>query len=114
MSVIALEVFFFTSRSRHTRCSLVTGVQTCALPICRFGQLPRCRHLDGASDLQFFPLRLISKTHSCDLIHSDDPLKLIGPGRSKSGAVGSLSKVALMITQYPSAGAPVGIPRAGG
>src|SRR3546814_14211055 len=26
--------FFFSSRRRHTRCSLVTGVQTCALPIC--------------------------------------------------------------------------------
>src|SRR3546814_7995712 len=25
--------FFFSSRRRHTRCSLVTGVQTCALPI---------------------------------------------------------------------------------
>src|SRR3546814_4745957 len=27
------EVFFFSSRRRHTRCALVTGVQTCALPI---------------------------------------------------------------------------------
>src|SRR3546814_6406628 len=26
-------VFFFASRRRHTRCALVTGVQTCALPI---------------------------------------------------------------------------------
>src|SRR3546814_3955171 len=26
-------MFFFTSRRRHTRCALVTGVQTCALPI---------------------------------------------------------------------------------
>src|SRR3546814_7437089 len=26
-------LFFFSSRRRHTRCSLVTGVQTCALPI---------------------------------------------------------------------------------
>src|SRR3546814_9855381 len=26
-------LFFFSSRSRHTRCALVTGVQTCALPI---------------------------------------------------------------------------------
>src|SRR3546814_7285098 len=26
-------IFFFTSRRRHTRCALVTGVQTCALPI---------------------------------------------------------------------------------
>src|SRR3546814_7613394 len=28
-----LLVFFFSSRRRHTRCALVTGVQTCALPI---------------------------------------------------------------------------------
>src|SRR3546814_6537466 len=29
--------FFFSSRGRHTRCALVTGVQTCALPI--FGSM---------------------------------------------------------------------------
>src|SRR3546814_5839252 len=28
-----LFIFFFSSRRRHTRCALVTGVQTCALPI---------------------------------------------------------------------------------
>src|SRR3546814_11304467 len=27
-------MFFFSSRRRHTSCALVTGVQTCALPIC--------------------------------------------------------------------------------
>src|SRR3546814_6764312 len=32
-------LFFFSSRIRHTSCALVTGVQTCALPICR-----RSRH----------------------------------------------------------------------
>src|SRR3546814_710782 len=32
--------FFFASRRRHTRCALVTGVQTCALPIC-FEQMDR-------------------------------------------------------------------------
>src|SRR3546814_15305237 len=32
-----LLLFFFSSRRRHTRCALVTGVQTCALPI--FGGL---------------------------------------------------------------------------
>src|SRR3546814_2407219 len=26
-------LFFFSSRRRHTSCALVTGVQTCALPI---------------------------------------------------------------------------------
>src|SRR3546814_6745079 len=29
----SIVVFFFSSRRRHTRCALVTGVQTCALPI---------------------------------------------------------------------------------
>src|SRR3546814_12303141 len=29
---IMLVSFFFSSRRRHTRCALVTGVQTCALP----------------------------------------------------------------------------------
>src|SRR3546814_9092988 len=29
-------MFFFSSRRRHTRCALVTGVQTCALPIFGF------------------------------------------------------------------------------
>src|SRR3546814_1496111 len=28
-----VSFFFFSSRRRHTRCALVTGVQTCALPI---------------------------------------------------------------------------------
>src|SRR3546814_1824533 len=31
--MILVFVFFFSSRRRHTRCALVTGVQTCALPI---------------------------------------------------------------------------------
>src|SRR3546814_2743702 len=30
---IIMFYFFFSSRRRHTRCALVTGVQTCALPI---------------------------------------------------------------------------------
>src|SRR3546814_18764548 len=35
--------FFFSSRRRHTICALVTGVQTCALPIFFFSDL----HLPG-------------------------------------------------------------------
>src|SRR3546814_2241359 len=30
---LLIVFFFFSSRRRHTRCALVTGVQTCALPI---------------------------------------------------------------------------------
>src|SRR3546814_1710953 len=33
--------FFFASRRLHTRCALVTGVQTCALPICVIGRRTR-------------------------------------------------------------------------
>src|SRR3546814_6728341 len=32
--MLCVVSFFFSSRRRHTRCALVTGVQTCALPIC--------------------------------------------------------------------------------
>src|SRR3546814_3750415 len=33
MVVVCCDLFYFSSRRRHTRCALVTGVQTCALPI---------------------------------------------------------------------------------
>src|SRR3546814_5165637 len=36
VSVIGVSFFLFSSRRRHTRCALVTGVQTCALPIWGF------------------------------------------------------------------------------
>src|SRR3546814_4609909 len=45
--------FFFSSRRRHTRCALVTGVQTCALPISADAVLlgamglPEVRYPDG-------------------------------------------------------------------
>src|SRR3546814_4752307 len=48
-------VFFFSSRRRHTRCALVTGVQTCALPIfeARIGADPdagRHAHVGGDAE----------------------------------------------------------------
>src|SRR3546814_10377859 len=43
--------FFFSSRRRHTRCALVTGVQTCALPISVLGQQIRLDAPDMASDM---------------------------------------------------------------
>src|SRR3546814_15210027 len=38
-------VFFFSSRRRHTICALVTGVQTCALPIYAVGAITRMRDM---------------------------------------------------------------------
>src|SRR3546814_21111616 len=47
-------VFFFSSRRRHTRCALVTGVQTCALPISCRGRRPAgSRKSSGASSFSF-------------------------------------------------------------
>src|SRR3546814_14296853 len=42
-------LFFFSSRRRHTRCALVTGVQTCALPICRT-EIYYYERADGSAD----------------------------------------------------------------
>src|SRR3546814_7125389 len=49
-----LWCFFFSSRRRHTRCALVTGVQTCALPICISSRGDGFRYrLDGAFGTSF-------------------------------------------------------------
>src|SRR3546814_4158170 len=45
MCVLCCVLFFFSSRRRHTRCALVTGVQTCALPIFILGQAQEARDL---------------------------------------------------------------------
>src|SRR3546814_6929086 len=44
-------LFFFSSRRRHTRCALVTGVQTCALPIYNGNILRLSCHGGGAADI---------------------------------------------------------------
>src|SRR3546814_632942 len=53
--------FFFSSRRRHTRCALVTGVQTCALPISR----------DASHELRT-PMTVIHM--ACDLLLADGSL----------------------------------------
>src|SRR3546814_17657143 len=50
--------FFFSSRRRHTRCALVTGVQTCALPIC-----PQSQTIDQEETLG----RRMPNDNVCDL-----------------------------------------------
>src|SRR3546814_7448913 len=58
VSVLLLLYFFFSSRRRHTRCALVTGVQTCALPI---SGIHRLGAENPATPRQ--PLRLRGVTH---------------------------------------------------
>src|SRR3546814_19084361 len=61
-----LACFFFASRRRHTTCALVTGVQTCALPIYvglgiggRQGQQCRSRGRDHVPAHAKSPLSLV-------------------------------------------------------
>src|SRR3546814_10527176 len=44
-----IRFFCFSSRRRHTRCALVTGVQTCALPICRSADILSAELLSSLS-----------------------------------------------------------------
>src|SRR3546814_8224059 len=55
--MVCVVVLFFSSRRRHTRCALVTGVQTCALPIYMAAQSMQ-RALKA--DLDKLPERLAS------------------------------------------------------
>src|SRR3546814_13923019 len=54
-------IFFFSSRRRHTRCALVTGVQTCALPICYRGLVKMEKGAEGARNYTQCDSLLIGK-----------------------------------------------------
>src|SRR3546814_1015159 len=57
---MVVECFFFASRSRHTRCALVTGVQTCARPI---SFLPNLQNVTLLSDTLGKGVKLRVSTH---------------------------------------------------
>src|SRR3546814_2140117 len=61
---LLVTFFFFSSRRRHTRCALVTGVQTCALPI-----LPSALLL-----LQLLAVVLLALAAARPVIAQDTPL----------------------------------------
>src|SRR3546814_10045693 len=63
MCVLVL-FFIFSSRRRHTRCVLVTGVQTCALPISAISPVLAeiCRCAQGIVWVRYRPFRRRSKT----------------------------------------------------
>src|SRR3546814_1273337 len=60
--------FFFSSRRRHTRCALVTGVQTCALPI--YGKLYLIpTPVGNLEDITFRAVRLLKEA---DVLLAED------------------------------------------
>src|SRR3546814_3118460 len=51
-------MFFFSSRRRHTRCALVTGVQKCALPISAHRQV---KYLNNVIETDHGKLKILIK-----------------------------------------------------
>src|SRR3546814_3947037 len=70
--------FFFSSRRRHTRCALVTGVQTCALPI----------YIDIAQDL----VELVLRRLRADLDRGVERIALADRGDARHGALDERSE----------------------
>src|SRR3546814_7759749 len=79
---------FFSSRRRHTRCALVTGVQTCALPIC-LSVITAATGLGKGSLYNYFPGGK-DEMAAAVLAHVDDwfereiyaPLRAAGAGEA--------------------------------
>src|SRR3546814_14074012 len=61
--------FFFARRRRHTICALVTGVQTCALPIC--SDQPHRGHPEGGAECRGAPGLSSPLPSSCRRAHGE-------------------------------------------
>src|SRR3546814_14835872 len=59
--MLLIHLFFFSRRRRHTRCALVTGVQTCALPIYM-----------GLPGITVEPIRTLAGDHELNQVFFDD------------------------------------------
>src|SRR3546814_17325579 len=107
--LVVSHIFFFSSRRRHTRCALVTGVQTCALPICPSS----ARRLDAKSrrnvDFSSRALRIVfssqptepaTRVGPCSAQRSTSGLlKSSRASYSVSGTIGGRTLIRLVIQQ---------------
>src|SRR3546814_18697870 len=95
--------FFFSSRRRHTRCALVTGVQTCALSISpplpiktgiRIGSSKSATigmlAAKSSPTLRQTTLQL-APTRCCSVSHQRAPSTMLSPHRSEESRVGNES-----------------------
>src|SRR3546814_15693720 len=78
-------IFFFSSRRRHTSCALVTGVQTCALPISNSEALGHKAFLidphDWIGQERLFKSAIAAKPLDCGCEHYGYGWKLVSMGR---------------------------------
>src|SRR3546814_17373655 len=80
MMLFVCVMLFVSSRRRHTRCALVTGVQTCALPILsRHKASSNSNRLFGSNFRALVPRAQTGRSHPCSrsahlLSHPSPPL----------------------------------------
>src|SRR3546814_6506139 len=81
---------FFSSRRRHTRCALVTGVQTCALPIFEDAEEEATKMLTRKQHelLRFIQARLEESGISPSFEEMKEALDLKSKSRSEERRVG--------------------------
>src|SRR3546814_1818648 len=86
--------FFFSSRRRHTRCALVTGVQTCALPISSHHVVdaPTPRGLGLGSEFSAPPIFVIARRRK--------PTKQSRPAARSGATAGLLHRDAARNDEY--------------
>src|SRR3546814_104806 len=100
--MITSVCFFFSSRRRHTRCALVTGVQTCALPISAVGKFGGALSSMTAGDLGAVILKALVERTQIDPGRVDDVVFSQGYGNGEAPAIGHWSWLA--------AGLPLEVP----
>src|SRR3546814_9822923 len=76
MYTLCMLRIFFSSRRRHTRCALVTGFQTCALPIC-------VRSAELKARLSEY-LRAVRRGETIAVLDRETPVAQIIPVRERS------------------------------
>src|SRR3546814_5649162 len=87
LCLLLMVCFFFSSRRRHTRCALVTGVQTCALPI--------LQQLAGRAGLPMPTVYIVDSTHPNAFATGRNP---------ENAAVAATSGLLSMLSQEEVAG----------
>src|SRR3546814_21135044 len=115
---ISMFFFFFSSRRRHTRCALVTGVQTCALPIL-FGD-GKANHIHCRADL-FQQAHQLVQLHTALLYSIEGPLRHARPveqqrrkmSRSEDIAVEKYRKLRASLSLAPAVDRPTAVSKHG-
>src|SRR3546814_2355185 len=103
-------LFFVSSRRRHTRCALVTGVQTCALPIWEIGRvevrIPGGFATNGGAQLQiaFDKRRDAGRQDAVQAFYRSEERRVgkecVSPCRSRWSPYHSKNNIIKYITDY--------------